>query len=100
VKSEKTFISFLFEAKQKIRSKTKICLKRNKAKIRFINFALVGSEKKWKKGLQNGSHFASFRFEATNFFCKTGAPNVYVQYVCVCDSAKFKNKLMGVMVYF
>jgi hypothetical protein len=58
---------------------------RNKAKIRFIDFALVGSEKfeakrsemKSKKNLffsrerakrmRNGSRFASFRFEAKNF---------------------------------
>jgi hypothetical protein len=61
-RSEKTFISFRFEAKQsKIRlfrfalkqnekseekrSEMKIFWKRNKAKIRSINFALVGSEK-------------------------------------------------------
>jgi hypothetical protein len=40
--SEKTFISFRFEAK---RSETNKFFKRNEAKIRSINFALVGSEK-------------------------------------------------------
>jgi hypothetical protein len=58
-RSEKMFISFHFEAKQsekrsfhfalkrnkKIGSETKNFWKRNKAKVRSINFALVGSEK-------------------------------------------------------
>jgi hypothetical protein len=58
-RSQKTFISFRFEAKQskkrlfgfalkrnaKIGSETKNFWKRNKAKIHSINFALVGSEK-------------------------------------------------------
>jgi hypothetical protein len=58
---------------------------RNKAKIRFFDFALVGREKfeakrsemkrkfvlffsrERSKRMQNGSRFASFRFEAKNF---------------------------------
>ncbi len=89
--SEKTFISFRIEAKrkdwkrnEKIGSETKKLFKQNKAKIRSINFALVVSEKfeaKWsekkrerKNRMRNGSRFASFRFEAKNFFFETGAP--------------------------
>jgi hypothetical protein len=62
--------------------------KRNKAKIRSINFTLVGSEKFYAKRrekkqkkyffslerakrMRNRSLFASFRFEAKNFFCET-----------------------------
>jgi hypothetical protein len=47
--SEKTFISFRFEAKRKDRkrneAKTKKFWKQNKAKIRSINIALAGGEK-------------------------------------------------------
>ena len=92
-RSEKTFISFHFEAKQSkktfisfcFEAKTKIFWKRNKAKIRCIYFALVGSEKfeakrsemkrknnnffsrERAKRMRNGSRFASFRFEAKKF---------------------------------
>jgi hypothetical protein len=98
-RSEKTFISFRFEVKQskkclfrfalkrneKIGSETKNFWKRNKAKIRYINFALVGTEKfeakrnemffsrEHAKRMRNGSRFASFCFETKNFFCETGA---------------------------
>jgi predicted DNA-binding protein with PD1-like motif len=43
--SEKTFILFRLEANKKIRSKIKHFLKRNKAKIQCIDFALDGSKK-------------------------------------------------------
>jgi hypothetical protein len=43
--SEKTFISFHIEAKRKDRKRNEKIWKRNKAKIRSINFALIGSEK-------------------------------------------------------
>jgi hypothetical protein len=69
---------------EKIGSETKNFCKQNKAKIRTVNFALVGSEKfeakksffsrERAKRMRNGSRFASFRFEAKNFFCETGAP--------------------------
>jgi hypothetical protein len=74
--------------KSETKSETKKFWKRNKAKIRAINFALVGSEKieakrsennffsrERAKRMRNGSRFASFRFEAKIFFfCETGAP--------------------------
>jgi hypothetical protein len=68
---------------KKIRSETKIFLKRNKAKIGSINFALVGSKifeatkaKRSKKtnfrlSVQNGSCFA---LKQKICFGKTGAP--------------------------
>jgi hypothetical protein len=76
---------FRFEATQKNQRETKRnknFWKQNKAKIRCINFALVGSEKfeakeaieaeifsyERAKRMQNGSRFASFRFEAKNLF--------------------------------
>jgi hypothetical protein len=43
--SKKTKISFHFNAKRKNQKRNKKCLEANKAKIRSINFALVGSEK-------------------------------------------------------
>jgi hypothetical protein len=72
----KKFISFCFEANEKIGSKTKNFWKQNKAKIGSINFALVESEKfeekkqkqvktrktKFRLSVQNGSHFTSFCF--------------------------------------
>jgi hypothetical protein len=72
-RSEKTFISFRFEVKQskkclfrfalkrneKIGSETKNFWKRNKAKIRYINFALVGSEK--FEGKRNETFFFHVR---------------------------------------
>jgi hypothetical protein len=67
--------------------KKRLLCERNKAKIRSINFALVGSEKfeakrtekksflrERAKRMRNGSRFASFRFEAKHFFGETGAP--------------------------
>ncbi len=64
-------------------SETKNFWKQNKAKIHSINFALVGSEKIWSEKMQkkfqvsvrNGSHFASFRFEAKFFFAKLAHPS-------------------------
>ncbi len=74
----KVFFSLVFaseakrkwnEAKQKEkevkRIETKKIWKRNKAKIRSSNFALIGSEK-----LSVRNFFASFRFEAKNFFLR------------------------------
>ncbi len=75
--SEKTFISFRLEAKRKNRKRNEAKRKkfwtRNKAKIRFIDFALVGSEKfeakrsemKQKKNLffsRERAKWISFRF--------------------------------------
>ncbi len=82
--SEKTFISFRFEAKRQNRkrnvAKQNIFSKRNRAKIRCIDFALVRCEKfdakrseiclfsrERAKRIRNGSRFASFCFEAKKF---------------------------------
>jgi hypothetical protein len=74
------------EAKTKRkRSETTNFWKPNKAKIRCINFALIGSEKfeakrserkrELAKRMRNGSRFASFCFEAKkNFFAKPAHP--------------------------
>jgi hypothetical protein len=79
-KAKKHLFRFTLKRKEKIGSETNKFWKRNKAKIRSINFALVGSEKfeakRSKKinffhvSVRNGSRFASFRFEAKNFFLR------------------------------
>ncbi len=82
---QKNFL-FRFASKrnEKIGSETKNVWKRNKAKIRSINFALVGSEKfeaKWSEKKRKKNSFStwacethakriSFRFEAKNFFLR------------------------------
>jgi hypothetical protein len=67
---------FRFASKQTKKSEAKKWMKnffkRNKAKIRCINFALVGSEKFFFP--HERAKRVSFRFEANNFFCETGAP--------------------------
>ncbi len=81
--AKKRLFRFAVKQNKKIGSETKNFWKRNKVKIRCINFALVGSEKFEAKrsekkkicvSVRNGSRLASFHFEAKNFFCKTGAP--------------------------
>jgi hypothetical protein len=80
--SEKTFISFCFEAKRtNFGSKTKrkyallISLWSEAKNLKQIeakkNFSF---SRKRAKRMRNGSRFASFRFEAKIFFCETGAP--------------------------
>jgi hypothetical protein len=83
-RSEKTLFRFALKRNEKIGSVTKNCCKRNKAKIRTINFALVGSEKfkvkeakknlffshEHAKRMQNRSRFALFRFEAEKNFLR------------------------------
>ncbi len=69
------------EAKTKRkRSKTKNFWKRNKAKIRCINFALIGSKKfeakRSERKRKKNADLVSLRFtlKRKNFFCETGAP--------------------------
>jgi succinate dehydrogenase flavin-adding protein (antitoxin of CptAB toxin-antitoxin module) len=80
------FVSLWSETKRSEakRSETKKIRKQNKAKIRSINFALDGSEKKRKKKLffhvsvRNAceTDLVSLRFALKRqiFFCETGAP--------------------------
>jgi hypothetical protein len=85
---KKRLFHFASKGNKMIGSETKNFWKRNKANIRSINFALVGSENfeakrsENKKFLFNVSvrnacktdlDFPSFRFEAKIFFCETGA---------------------------
>jgi hypothetical protein len=82
--SEKMFISFRFEAKRKNRKRNEA--KRNifesETKRKYAVIISLWSDAKFffvfsrerAKHMQNGSRFASFRFEAKHFFCETGAP--------------------------
>jgi hypothetical protein len=81
--SKKTFISSRFEAKRKNRSETTNFWKRNKVRIRSINFALVGrtkfdAKRSKKVSVPNQCETAdlvSLRFTLKEiFFCETGAP--------------------------
>jgi hypothetical protein len=67
-RSEKTFISFHSKRNENIGNKTKICWKRNKAKISCVIFSLVGSEK-----------FEAERSEKILFFSHERAKRIFAK---------------------